>query len=146
MLKGHDKRNAVRNLLGLDRTTREGTLFNTEELGDGEFFDSETRASMSDGGIEINNISHVYILNCGCIANSSSAVVVCDICGRRICQDCVQICSHCNLRGCRYCVKLYQIDGDKFSLCEEGYSSQKRSERIRKVSSGILNFFTKREG
>ncbi len=144
---GPDRRKAVRDLLGRDRTTREGTRFNTEELGDGEFFDSETRASMRDGGIEINNISHVYLLDCGCVSSFKNVVASCDICGRRaVCKDCVEICSECNLRCCRYCIQIHQIDGHKVALCEECNSLQKRSERIQKVACGILNFFTKREG
>ena len=145
MLNPHDKRNAIRRLLEMERVTREGTDINSGEIGDGYFTDHEQRARIRDGRIEIDNISFTRLLDCGCVAQIQEIVSTCDICGRRVCSSCSSLCSKCNLRCCRYCFRVYQDNGHSIKLCGTCHASERRASLARGLSSGIFRFFVEKE-
>jgi hypothetical protein len=144
-MRGHEGRKKLKELLPLNRTRRKATQFNPGGIRIGEHANTEERASTTENGIQIDEIEHVFYLDCGCIGSPDSVKAICDFCERGMCSNCSQTCIHCGLRGCRYCVKEYVIDGQRVLLCKEGYLQLKRSEIVRKVSVGVLGIFVKRE-
>ena len=144
MFQAHDFQNLIRVLNQLGRAKIETVILESDEV-DGEMIDHETRATLQDGVVVIQDISHYRQLDCGHIARASSIVASCDICGRRVCESCFSTCARCNLGVCSYCSRIYRDEDSEKTFCVSCHWDVRTKDKLNRASKAILRLFVKTE-
>ena len=143
MFQPHDFQNLIRVLNQLGRAKIETVNMDSEEVDDGELIDHETRATLQDGIVIIQDISYYRQLDCGHIARASSISARCDICRRRACASCFSICAKCNLHICHYCSRVYSDEDGEKTFCVSCHWDVKTKSNLNRASKAIFRFFVK---
>ena len=129
----------------IGRKITEVTYFHNSEVEDGENIDREIISSIQKDGVEIRHVSHSIIMDCGHVASPSEVAGICDICERRVCQECLAFCRKCGLGLCRYCYKVYAGEEGEETYCRTPcYGSVKSRRTAIKATKAAFQFFSRR--
>ena len=142
MLKPHEAKKMAQTISKLGRTIVEKIIIGTsDQITNDEVTDHVTRSSIRDGNVEVEEILHCYILQCGHLGRATSISGTCDICGLGACSNCLTQCGDCNLQVCRLCSKVYNDGRGEQILCISCYEDAKMKNNIIKVSKAALSLF-----
>ena len=138
-MRDNDIQNILRTLGQIGRTNRQVIIIDNNQIVDGVMIGKETRASVTNGNVEIDEVSYNRVLGCGHIASPNSITAVCDVCERMVCEKCIFVCSRCNIHLCHHCCKIYMDKEIEKILCLTCLWDTKRRDNLSKV----FGFFVK---
>ena len=138
-MQEHLIQNLLRTFDRLGRTTRNTVVIEDIEQANGEMTDKETRSLVINGNVEITEITHNRVLDCGHIASATSIHAECDFCHRLVCEKCLFVCATCHLHACHHCCKTYSDNGVEKILCTTCHWYTTRKDKASKV----FRFFVK---